>query len=171
MRGVVWKCMWSQKGRRRNPRQAERRRTGERHRPYPQAIRHRQTLPVKGWQNTGTGGFSWVRVLEMGMRVLRRPAGGSRLQAAGIDKADPVFQLFPQAALPWCFGTACGSSSAVSFPFPYARQEFFIMAVFTIKGWFDEDRLQPGVLCDLPEVREGPVKKQYYGFRDHLRKV
>ena len=45
------------------------------------------------------------------------------------------------------------------------------MAVFTIKGWFDEDRLQTGVLCDLPEVREGPVKKQHYGFRDHLRKV
>ena len=53
MRGVVWKCMWSQKGRRRNPRQAERRRTGERHRPYPQAIRHRQALPVKGWQKYG----------------------------------------------------------------------------------------------------------------------
>ena len=126
---------------------------------------------LKDGKSTDTGGFSWVRVLEMGMRVLLRPASGSRLQAAVIDKADLVFQIFPRAALPWCFGTACGSSSAVSFPFPYERQEFFIMAVFTIKGWFDEDRLQPGVLCDLPEVREGPVKKQYYGFRDHLRKV
>ena len=45
------------------------------------------------------------------------------------------------------------------------------MAVFTIKGWFDEDRLQPGVLRDLPEVREDPVKKQFHGFRDYLRKV
>lgn len=77
-----------------------------------------------------TGGFSWVRVLEMGMRVLQRPASGSRLQAAGIDKADPVFQIFPRAALPWCFGTVCGSSSAVSFPYPYERQESFHYGCF-----------------------------------------
>ena len=43
------------------------------------------------------------------------------------------------------------------------------MAGFTIKGWFDEDRLQAGVLCGLPEVRECPVKKQLHGFRNHLR--
>ena len=50
-------------------------------------------------------------------------------------------------------------------------RRFSFLAVALIKGWFDEDRLQPWVLCDLSEMREGPVKKQLHGFRDNLREM